>query len=161
MKHTRRKGAIGALLDEYEKALRELQGVLLHVTDSELVQVVDPDTEDPNCRSIQTILAHVVRSGYTYIILVNSLKGPLEPYRERIYRTTVAEFLADLDAMFEFNVASLGKFQDAELELFEEEKKLLTSWGQRYDPEQILEHAIVHILRHRRQIEGFLERLRS
>jgi len=26
-------------------------------------------------------------------------------------------------------------------------------WGQRYDLEQLLEHAIVHVLRHRRQIE--------
>ena len=27
------------------------------------------------------------------------------------------------------------------------------SWGSTYDPEQMLEHAIVHLLRHRRQLE--------
>jgi hypothetical protein len=32
-------------------------------------------------------------------------------------------------------------------------------WGPTYDLEQLLEHAIVHILRHRRQIERFLERM--
>jgi len=32
-------------------------------------------------------------------------------------------------------------------------------WGQRYDEDQILEHAIGHILRHRRQIERFLLRI--
>jgi hypothetical protein len=29
-------------------------------------------------------------------------------------------------------------------------------WGQKYDIEQLLEHAIVHILRHRRQLDKFL-----
>jgi hypothetical protein len=29
-------------------------------------------------------------------------------------------------------------------------------WGPVYDLEQMLEHAIVHVLRHRRQIERFL-----
>ena len=32
-----------------------------------------------------------------------------------------------------------------------------SSWGVRYDLEQLLEHAIVHILRHRRQIERLLQ----
>jgi len=32
-----------------------------------------------------------------------------------------------------------------------------TSWGENYDFEQLLEHAIVHILRHRRQIERLLK----
>ena len=35
-------------------------------------------------------------------------------------------------------------------------KKIITSWGQRYDIDQLLEHAIVHVLKHRRQIERFI-----
>ena len=31
-----------------------------------------------------------------------------------------------------------------------------TGWGVTYNLEQLLEHAIVHILRHRRQIEKFM-----
>ncbi len=31
-------------------------------------------------------------------------------------------------------------------------------WGPTYDVEQLLEHAIVHVLRHRRQIEKFMHR---
>jgi hypothetical protein len=31
-----------------------------------------------------------------------------------------------------------------------------STWGTRYDVEQLLEHAVVHILRHRRQIEKFI-----
>ena len=31
-----------------------------------------------------------------------------------------------------------------------------SNWGTKYDLEQILEHAIVHVLRHRRQIERLM-----
>ena len=33
---------------------------------------------------------------------------------------------------------------------------MLSPWGVTYNLEQLLEHAIVHILRHRRQIEKFM-----
>jgi hypothetical protein len=36
---------------------------------------------------------------------------------------------------------------------------LLTGWGQHYDIEQMMEHAIVHVLRHRRQVEKFVEKI--
>ncbi len=156
-----RSGAIGAILDEYEKALQELKDVLATVTDAELVAVVDPATDDPNCKSIQYILAHVVRAGYTYIIMINSLKAPIAPFHDRIYHKSSAEFIQDLDTMFAFNETSLAAFSDAELEEFDDSKKLLSSCEQRYDVEQLLEHAIVHVLRHRRQIERFLRGIRK
>jgi hypothetical protein len=34
--------------------------------------------------------------------------------------------------------------------------KIISRYGPTYDIEQLLEHAIVHILRHRRQIEKFI-----
>jgi len=34
--------------------------------------------------------------------------------------------------------------------------KMIVRWGPQYDLEQLLEHAVVHILRHRRQIEKFI-----
>jgi hypothetical protein len=36
--------------------------------------------------------------------------------------------------------------------------RINSRWGVQYDMEQMLEHAIVHILRHRRQVERFLEK---
>lgn len=42
------------------------------------------------------------------------------------------------------------------MEEFDQAKKINTKWGQQYDVEQMLEHAIVHILRHRRQIKNAL-----
>ena len=36
--------------------------------------------------------------------------------------------------------------------------KMQVRWGPTYDFEQLFEHAIVHVLRHRRQIDRFLGR---
>ncbi len=56
---------------------------------------------------------------------------------------------------FERMVAMLGRIKD-----FEEKQqasfKVTTRWQTEYDIEQMLEHAIVHILRHRRQVELWL-----
>lgn len=75
MNKTFRQGAVGALLDEYEKVIVELQQVLNDITDEELLKVADSKTTDNNCKSIQTILNHVVMSGYAYAIYIQNLKG--------------------------------------------------------------------------------------
>ena len=56
----RNNGAIGALLDEYEKALNELILSIDNLTKKELTIIVDFETEDEDCRSIQTILTHII-----------------------------------------------------------------------------------------------------
>ena len=75
MNKTYRQGAVGALLDEYEKAIFELQQVINVISDQELIKIVDSITIDINCKSIQTILSHVVRSGYAYAIYIRNLGG--------------------------------------------------------------------------------------
>jgi len=59
-----------------------------------------------------------------------------------------------------FTVNLFNDFPELKLEVFNNEDKILSRWGQQYDPEQILEHAIVHVMRHQRQIERFLLSLR-
>ena len=63
--------------------------------------------------------------------------------------------------MFRYNEYLFKEYPDLPLEIFEQKGKMLMSWGQYYDIEQLFEHAIVHILRHRRQIERFLIILRA
>lgn len=65
------------------------------------------------------------------------------------------DYQKDLNDFFNFTVETFENIRDNELEEFDERKKIKSSWGQVYDIEQITEHAIVHILRHRRQIEKF------
>lgn len=150
-----RQGATGALLDEYEKALKELQQVLRTIPDNWLTVVVDPVTEDDNCRSIQNILSHVVHAGFGYATSIYNLKGAAKR-PDKIFYTTVAEYIEQLSAMFSFTEKVLSNFEDMELEEFDDSRKILSGWGQVYDVEQMMEHAIVHVLRHRRQIQNIV-----
>ncbi|HEX8338303.1 MAG TPA: hypothetical protein VF621_16415 [Pyrinomonadaceae bacterium] len=64
-----RSGAAGALMDEYERAASELARLVERIPDGEFERVVDPQTEDEDCRSAQTIMSHVVRAGYATPII--------------------------------------------------------------------------------------------
>jgi len=161
MKKYRDNGAIGALLDEYEKAVTELRDLLESITDTELMIVVDPTTKDPDCQSIQTILTHVVRAGYTYAIYVRKAQGEALDFRERLPLNSIKEYQKELQIMFQYNEYLFIEYPNLPLETFEQKDKMLTAWNQHYDIEQLFEHAIVHILRHRRQIERFLIILRA
>ncbi|MDQ3142215.1 MAG: hypothetical protein M3Q56_08210 [Bacteroidota bacterium] len=55
MKVYRDRGAIGALLDEYERAVLELRDAISSIHINELINSVNPSDEDPNSKSIQTI----------------------------------------------------------------------------------------------------------
>lgn len=157
----RDKGAIGALLDEYEKAIEELINLLSTVSLVELTTIVDHTTKDQDCKSIQTILTHVVKAGYAYSIYTRKQLGEDLEMRSRKSFDSISDYVVAIQQMFQYNVDMFDKYPDIKIEVFATENKMLTSWGQRYDIEQIYEHAIVHILRHRRQIERFLQKLRS
>jgi uncharacterized damage-inducible protein DinB len=160
MKEFRDNGAIGALLDEYEKAIAELQSTIQEVTHVELNTIVDHETKDPACRSVQTILNHVIRAGYCYVIEIRRSKGEQLDFKNSEKLDTIKAFQEALDRMFEYNKNLFEDYPDINIEEHDNQKKVLVKWGQLYDVEQLFEHAIVHILRHRRQIERFLIKLR-
>jgi uncharacterized damage-inducible protein DinB len=155
MQKTYRTGPIGALLDEYERAIDELKFVIIDVSDKDLATIVDAQTKDKDCRSIQTIIGHVVSSAYGYATYIYKHLGEDFDFRTTVLRTTSAAYCDDLDAAFQLNVGLFEKYPNLNLEELDNEKKILTRWGQIFDYDQLLEHAIVHILRHRRQIEKF------
>ncbi len=158
---TLRPGAAGALLDEYEKALTELLYVISDISNDELATIADKQTSDPNCKSVQAILSHVVRSMYVYAVYIRNMRGAEMEKPALKFHLSVNEYKNDLVEAFEFNVETFENINDSELEEPDNSKKINTSWGQSYDIEQIMEHAIVHILRHRRQIEKFKKELRN
>lgn len=161
MKKYRDQGAVGALLDEYERALHDLQQVIQEVSPQELVTIADSDTADPDCRSIQTILTHVLRAGYNYVVEIRKHQGENLSLHRPEHLDTVSEYQSALEAMFAYNAQLFIDYPDLKLEQYEPSDKFRVKWGQVYDVEQLFEHAIVHILRHRRQIERFLLKLRA
>ncbi|WP_299437597.1 DinB family protein [uncultured Aquimarina sp.] len=156
MKKFRNNGAVGALLDEYEKTILELKETITSVTNQQLTIIIDHKTRDPDCRSIQTILSHVIRAGYGYAIQVRKSLGEEIDYIDAKLLNSVEEYKKALNAMFTYNEQLFEEYSDLKIEEYDNEKKMLTRWGQLYDIEQLMEHAIVHVLRHRRQIERFL-----
>ncbi|MTH13993.1 DinB family protein [Flavobacterium sp. LC2016-01] len=148
-----RKGAVGALLDIYEQAILDLQNVIKNIPDNALTNIIDEKTTNEDCKSVQTILSHVVSSGYSYAISIQNLKGHNLQRPEKIFHLTIAEYLNDLKNVFDFTESIFREIKDEELEQYDDSLKIKTGWGQLYDIEQLMEHAIVHILRHKRQIE--------
>ncbi len=152
-----RKGAMGALLDEYEKAVEEFKTVVSGISTEELVNIkVKNDSTASGLWSLQEILAHVISSGYSYCVYIIGSRGVVIERPERQLRSSAKEYLKDINEMFKYSCGHLSLFGEDELEETDPSKKILTSWGQVYDIEQMMEHSIVHILRHRRHVVRLL-----
>ncbi|MBP6532870.1 MAG: DinB family protein [Bacteroidia bacterium] len=152
-------GATKALLGEYRKAIDELIVVIQSVDEKSLSKVVDEKTSDPDSKSIQTVLSHVINSGYGYTVYIENSLGMNKTRPEKKLLNNVVEYSNQLNIMFEYCEIFFRSNSDIKLEEHDNSKKIKVNWGQQYDVEQLMEHAIVHILRHRRQIESFIKLL--
>ncbi|NNE98641.1 MAG: DinB family protein [Pyrinomonadaceae bacterium] len=148
-----RPGAIGSLLDEYERAVYDLKKVLEDVSDDAYVLVADAETKDEDCRSIETIMNHVVRAGKHYIRYIReSLSMEASPVESSKFAKD--DIAVELDKVIaETEAVFLGRWDEINEKMTS--VYINSGWGVRYNIDQMLEHAVVHILRHRRQIEKF------
>lgn len=141
-------------MDEYERAASELTRLVEQIPDDDFVRVVDPQTEDEDCRSVQTIMSHVVRAGYGYADYIREQLS-IASTRPRPKLLSRQESLEQLEAALRYTIQTL----EGRWEMSAEEISgivINSRWGAVYDAEGLLEHAIVHLLRHRRQIEKFI-----
>jgi len=142
------------MMDELERASNELIRTIEPLNDSVYEEIRNPKTQDENCRSIQTIMSHVVSAGYGYANYIRKgLSMNLVPYTKMQLRHDQVSIR--MREMLDYTVATLeGKWLMSDEEI--QKVIIQTNWGSQYDLEQLLEHAIVHVLRHRRQIDRFL-----
>lgn len=148
-----RPGAKGALLDIYEETIALFKNTIDDIPIEIITNVIDTQTPDENCRSVQSILSHVVHAGFGYAVSIHNLKGNNIVRPEKTYHTRISEYRADLDKMFNYTLEVFNEIEDHELEQLDNAFKIKTGWGQWYHIEQIMEHAIVHVLRHQRQLQ--------
>lgn len=156
MAKTYRQGAVGALMDEYERASEELIRMMESISDEEYERVRDAQTRDDDCRSIQTIMTHVIRAGYGYAGYMRTYwkKEPVVRWDEPVRRGATP---AEMRKMLAYTIDTLdGHWNMSDQECTD--MKMVVRWGPTFDFEQLFEHAIVHVLRHRRQIDRFLGR---
>ena len=155
MTKTFREGPVGALMDEYERAAGELKDVIKTINQQDYVAIVDKETKDQKCVSIQTIMDHVVSSGYGDADYIRKQFGDPIPVRKENELDSPESACREIDKML---IYISDTFENKWELTFDDmiNNIIKTHWGQNYDFEQLVEHAIVHILRHRRQIEKFL-----
>ena len=106
MKTYRSNGAIGALLDEYEKSIEALKEIITSISKDELIKIVDNETKDKDCRSIQTILSHVVESGYTYVIEIRKWLGENIEYKNQSLRPVATSTCRSSPGLYRYPVQS-------------------------------------------------------
>lgn len=143
-----------ALMEEYQKVAIEYKEILKGITQAEFERIADEKTKDPDCKSIQTVTFHIIQSGYTYSNYINTVSDEewLE-YESPVDNPIVG--IEEIDKMLDYAEKSLSKILDRTNDEIGK-WTFKARWGTIYDFEQLMEHAIVHILRHRRQIEHFL-----
>ena len=154
MKKNYRKGGIGAVMDEYERAAADLKNLIGNISETDFVKIVDAETKDEDCRSVQTIVSHVTNSGYGYANYIRDwFSIPKSSPERRLISQN--DFSMEIDKMLAYTSETLqDKWELTDDEIMK--LKMIVRWGPQYDLEQLLEHAVVHILRHRRQIEKFI-----
>ena len=151
-----REGPMGALMDEYERAAKELIKLLGKMDTETYLRVLDTKTKDKDCRSVQSIMNHVVRAAYGYANYIRQQFN--EPFikRKTDYKLATPDaVINELNNALKYTEETLNnKWNISWKEI--SSNIIHTKWGQDFDMDQLLEHAIVHILRHRRQIEKLL-----
>jgi len=157
------EGGLGAILAEYKKASEEFIFVLNSISQKDFTKIVDEKTTDEDCRSIQTITRHVIRSGYGYAnYILNALGITAEfPIADEMEIEKAEDAINEIRKMIEYNIHNLYEINQGKVEANMFSIEFTTRWGEDFNFEQILEHAVVHILRHRRQIEKFIRIMKT
>ena len=147
-----RQGAIGAFTDKNEKALIELKNLLGEITNDCFIKVIDNSVEE-DFQSVRNIILHIVKSGYVYANHIRKRFGN-SVLKNEVIINNLKEGIIELDKMFIYTVDTFeDKWFLTDNDLL---NTIIKTSGTTYDLEAIIEHSIVHILRHRLQIEKLL-----
>ena len=141
---------VKALMEEYRRSAVDLKQILASISSTEFENITNPSSNDPDCKSIQTIVLHIISSGYIYANMIQERSNR----KFKINIDKPARGILEIEKMLDYTEESLqkvGLLKNSEIETL----RYISKWGATYDFEQLMEHAIVHVLRHRRQIENF------
>jgi len=146
-------GMFGALMDEYARAAEDFCRAVERLPAGALDW--ERPSNDPDTASVRFLCAHVCGAARRYADYILAARGrqhdsifvfaPAELVTPADVRVKLAEMLRYTERA----IAGLEKATEAEIMAL----SFQVRWGPTYDPEMILEHGIVHLLRHRRQLE--------
>jgi hypothetical protein len=152
IRHPGRSGAFGALIDEAARAAEDFARTV-----ESLPQPVfenERPSDDPDTVSIRAICTHVIGAAYRHCNYIRRARGMqvIDPVSEELCRpatpAAVRGLLRDALLYMEEGLDGLSALPETSLAAM----TFPVRWGPTYDPEMMMEHAVVHLLRHRRQI---------
>jgi hypothetical protein len=151
-----RAGPFGALVDEMARAALDFCRVAETFGPDEFV--AERPSDDPDGRSPRAICLHTcwaARGHLEFVRRARERPSVPEPdlfstFTSRIERPSdVRPLLAEQVRFAEDTFEGVWDMTDEQCRALERPVR----WGPRYDPEMMMEHTIVHLLRHRRQLE--------
>jgi hypothetical protein len=146
-------GAFGALMDEYARAAVDLCRVVERFEQPRFE--AEHSSPDPDCRSARAVCLHVYGAARRYSDYIRKARGLAFDEKFVADASRIAR-PGDLRGC----LVEAIRYTEGALEgLYDAPEKVAAAitfqvrWGPTYDPEMILEHAVMHLLRHRRQLE--------
>jgi len=146
-------GAFGALMDEYARAAADFCAVVERIAPADFA--AERTAKDPDARSPRAVCLHAYGAARRYADYIRRVRGL--PHDDRFFPEPSA---VEGPAAVRGRIADALRYTEGALDgLYEADEetaaalKFQVRWGPTYDPEMIIEHAIVHLLRHRRQLE--------
>ena len=145
-------GPFGALMDEYARAADDFCRVIETIPLEGFLR--ETPSDDPDTVSVRAVCLHAVAAAHRYADYIRHAREM--PFVDRFELPPEA---IESPAAVRVGLAEMLRYTETSLAGWYEdpapaEKVTFTvRWGPTYDPEMILEHGIVHLLRHRRQVE--------
>ncbi len=144
-------GQLRSMFDEHFRAIEELGKVVSNLSSERYCGKTS--LSDENFDSIRVIMDHVIGSAHVYAdYLSDAVSGVGSEPQEHSYTIdspeSAIQSLREAFARMPLALKPAKDFTEEQLAAI----KFSVRWGQEYDVEQMIEHAIVHILRHRRQL---------
>ena len=141
------------MMDEYARAAEEICRIAETFDAPRFL--AERASDDPDTLSPRSVCAHAVGAAWGYANYLRHAQG-IEMASAAVQPNDSVQSPADFrpaleEAMgfTEESVAPLREMSEEQVEALEWRAK----WGPLYNPESMLEHAICHLLRHRRQLE--------
>jgi uncharacterized damage-inducible protein DinB len=137
----------------------QYMGALLTVwRKAKAIQLTLPETDDPSYVSLETLIHHAFTASRAYIVWMTAKLGLPDPQIEPV------PSVDDIEAHADHCLAHLTQqwrtpLADVRDERFGE--VYVSNWGIQYSIDAMLEHAVMHPLLHRTQLEELLEEQQS
>lgn len=142
-----------ALAEEHEAERQRLYALLPRFAPG-VFTTGDTETED----NVRGILCHVTFATFSYACWISRVLGRLDSVVEKAEKSAFLDQVRGCGAAASFTELSdraARRYYEALADVTGEElsREFATNWGETMSVETMMEHALVHLMRHRRQLE--------